>query len=115
MATEETWKPVVGFPGYEVSDYGRVRSWLNTGGYGHRAEPKIRKVTAHKNGGHLWLALRSGGKYQYRFVHRLVLEAFVGPCPTGQEGCHRDDDPTNNHLSNLRWDTRPGNLADRKR
>jgi hypothetical protein len=40
-------------------------------------------------------------------VHRLVLLAFVGPAPEGMEGCHWDDDPLNNHLSNLRWGT-PG-------
>jgi hypothetical protein len=45
-------------------------------------------------------------------MHILVLEAFVGPRPAGMEGCHWDDDPTNNHLSNLRWDTRSANARD---
>lgn len=47
------------------------------------------------------------------FVHRLVLEAFVGPCPDGMECCHDDGNPENNHLSNLRWDTRQANSLDR--
>ena len=42
----------------------------------------------------------------------LVLEAFVGPRPDGHECCHYDDDPMNNHLSNLRWDTRSANSFD---
>lgn len=47
-------------------------------------------------------------------VHRLVLEIFVGPCPYGQEACHNDSDPSNNRVSNLRWDTHQGNMKDRE-
>ena len=36
-------------------------------------------------------------------VHRLVLEAFVGPCPKGFECDHSDRDRRNNALTNLRW------------
>jgi hypothetical protein len=50
-----------------------------------------------------------------RTVHQLVLEAFVGPKPEGFECCHADDDPTNNRLENLRWDTQCANAADRIR
>jgi hypothetical protein len=50
-----------------------------------------------------------------RYVHRLVLETFVGPCPEGMEACHYDGDRSNNALSNLRWDTRAANAADRIR
>lgn len=50
-----------------------------------------------------------------RKVHAIVLEAFVGPCPTGMEGCHEDGDPANPRLDNLRWDTRKGNMADARR
>ncbi len=32
--------------------------------------------------------------------------------PDGLEGCHGDRDPSNNHLSNLRWDTRVSNTED---
>jgi hypothetical protein len=42
----------------------------------------------------------------------LALEAFVGPRPDGFVGCHNDDDPLNNHISNLRWDTYSGNNRD---
>lgn len=45
-------------------------------------------------------------------IHSLVLEAFVGPRPDGMEGCHNDGDPANNHLANLRWDTRAANNQD---
>jgi hypothetical protein len=47
-----------------------------------------------------------------RRIHRLVLEAFVGPAPDGMEGCHNDGNPENNNLLNLRWDTHASNMAD---
>jgi hypothetical protein len=47
-------------------------------------------------------------------IHRLVLEAFVGPCPNGFEACHNDGDRQNNRLENLRWDTRSGNHSDKE-
>jgi hypothetical protein len=48
-------------------------------------------------------------------VHRLVLEAFVGPCPAGMEACHNNGVRTDNRLENLRWDTRSANCRDRIR
>jgi hypothetical protein len=45
-------------------------------------------------------------------VHRLVLEAFAGPCPEGRECCHEDGDPANNSLGNLRWDSHQANMDD---
>ena len=38
-----------------------------------------------------------------RKVHILVLEAFIGPRPPGQLGCHKNDDASNNSLANLEW------------
>lgn len=52
---------------------------------------------------------RSSGAIQKR-VHRLVLEAFVGPCPPGLVGCHKDDDKDNNQLVNLEWNTQKVNI-----
>jgi hypothetical protein len=52
------------------------------------------------------------GRGRIRAVHRLVLEAFVGPCPPGMEGCHGDGNPANNALPNLRWDSHSGNQLD---
>ncbi len=65
--------------------------------------------------GHLILNLSKNGKGQTHLLHRLILETFVGPCPPGMECCHKDDNPGNNDLSNLRWDTKRGNRADSRR
>lgn len=113
--TAERWLPVAEFPGYEVSDHGRVRS--------------VDRVSVHKNGRRFNLrgrVLQQGilpprgyrtvhmgaGSRTGRYVHRLVLDAFVGLCPDGMEGCHKNCDTADNRLSNLRWDTKSGNAAD---
>lgn len=49
-----------------------------------------------------------------RYVHHLVLEAFVGARPDGHEACHRNGVPTDNRVENLYWGTRVENDADRR-
>lgn len=121
---DEEWRPVVGAVGYEVSSRGRVRSLDRTRTYA-RVDPASRRLVivarAHRGrvlqpgtakSGHQIVVL---GRGQTRLVHRLVLEAFVGPAPANMEACHGDDDPANNNLENLRWGTRSENLADYRR
>ena len=50
------------------------------------------------------------GKQCTRFVHSLVLTAFVAPRPEGMYALHKDDDPTNNSLDNLYWGTQSENI-----
>lgn len=113
----EKWKPVVGFEGaYEVSNHGRVRSLKRTvmrsnGSALHLSQRILRPATAQRTG-HLHVHFSVNGRGFTRYVHRLVLEAFVGPCPEGMEACHGDGNPVNNHLGNLRWDTSSENNKD---
>ena len=59
------------------------------------------------------MVLRKGNRPYTRNVHSLVLEAFVGPRPTGMQGCHfPDPDTSNNRLDNLRWDSAEANMHD---
>lgn len=51
------------------------------------------------------VSLWSGSVKKDHRVHRLVLEAFVGPCPTGYEAGHLDGNRANNVLVNLVWMT----------
>lgn len=117
----EEWRPVVGFPTHEVSNQGRVRSvtrWipcsLAKSGAALRnsrlAKPSPRVIDGRLE--RMVVQLAGNGVTKVFGVHRLVLEAFVGPCPDGLEGCHYDGDAANNRLSNLRWDTPKANQAD---
>ncbi|MDM3894746.1 NUMOD4 motif-containing HNH endonuclease [Mycobacterium intracellulare] len=113
----EAWRPVVGWEGlYEVSDQGRVRSVERIVQFG--SQTRTVRSTILKPGettkGALYVVL-SNGRPKNRRVHQLVLEAFVGPCPPGMEGCHWDDDKKNNALTNLRWDTHSANELDKVR
>jgi len=93
---------------YEISNLGRIKSLFYQGHY----REKILKSWAIDKYGHQQIELRKNGKRKYFLVHRLVLEAFVGPCPKGMEGCHNDGNPRNNKLENLRWDTPKNNIKD---
>lgn len=44
-----------------------------------------------------------------------MLAAFKGPCPDSQEGCHNDGNNSNNALTNLRYDTKVNNHADKRK
>lgn len=43
-------------------------------------------------------------------IHRLVLHAFLGPCPEGQEVNHIDADRTNNNRPNLEYVSHSENM-----
>lgn len=67
-------------------------------------------------GGYLFVNLYQAAKVKTPVtVHRLVLEAFVGPRPDGMECRHLDGDPANNRLANLAWGSPVENASDRKR
>ena len=98
------WRTIPGFSNYEVSTDGKVRSYW-------KKKPKILKQQANHRGGHMAVRLTpDGGKQCTRFVHSLVLTAFVGPRPDGMYALHKDDDPTNNTLDNLYWGTPSENI-----
>lgn len=107
------YRPIEDFPGYRVGSDGTVwTSWRR----GNR--PIItdvwRRLKPWNVNGYLMVSLRAGKEVKRDLVHRLVLIAFVGECPKGKEACHDPDpDRSNCRLSNLRWDTRKANHADK--
>jgi len=103
---EIEYRDIPSKPGYRVGSDGSVWSRWKRGG-SPANEWRQLATTRITKGGHLRVTI---GKP--RLVHRLVLESFVGPCPEGMEARHLDGDPTNNSVSNLRWDTHKTNMGD---
>lgn len=60
-------------------------------------------------------ALHIGGKRLMKRVHSIVLENFVGPRPKGMQALHKNGNPTDNRLENLRWGTPKENAEDTMR
>ena len=91
------WRDVIGFEGlYQVSDKGQVRN----------ARTHLVLKPRPDADGYLLVSLWSGSptKKHDKKVHRLVLEAFVGPAPAGKPECdHRNRVRDDNQLGNLRW------------
>ena len=108
---QEAWRAIPGFPGYEVSDRGAVRSMLASGFGPAPTAPRCLKPCNDAHG-YFRVYLRRGGKTYSRKLSWLVLEAFVGPRPSKHDACHNDGIRSNDCLQNLRWDTRKANLAD---
>ena len=103
------FKKIVEREGYCVGDDGSVWSCWTTGANpGPRGQWRQLKPYPQSKG-HCVVSI---GRKNTRFVHRLILEAFVGPCPEGMECRHLDGDPGNNRLENLAWGTPEENHAD---
>jgi hypothetical protein len=117
---QEKWKAIEGYEDfYEVSSLGRVRSVdrvverRTRFGVGEmRVRGKILSPGTSPEG-YLKVSLCTENVSRSCYIHRMVLEAFVSPCPEGMEACHNDGDRLNNAVENLRWDTRANNHADK--
>lgn len=110
----EEWRVVQDFPFYDVSNFGRIRSWHKPRG-GKREAPLLLKAQLNKHTGYKHIVLCNGPTRRIVTMHILVLETFVGPCPEGMECRHFPDrDRTNNRLTNLSWGTNAENHEDRQ-
>ncbi len=108
-------KEVAGFPGYFIGKDGSPWSYgkKNTKGWWKRLKPQPRSKKVRHLVVTLWC--REERKHCFRYVHRLVLEAFVGPCPEGMQCRHDNGNPHDNRLENLQWGTPLDNMKDKIR
>ena len=92
----EIWKPIKGYEGlYEVSNFGRIKS-LKFG------KERIIKGSKDKYG-YLQVGLSKNNKSKTFKVHRLVAEAFIDNTDNLPQVNHKDENPSNNVVSNLEW------------
>jgi NUMOD4 motif len=116
---EEEWRVITDFPNYMVSNHGRIKPlarkvWQGTG-FRNKKE-KLLKLSI-TNDGYLGVVLYNGSSQsnQGAFVHKLVLDAFVGKRSSNQQDRHLDGVKTNNMLTNIIWGTCVENCDDKRR
>ena len=120
----EIWKPVPGYGGhYEASNLGNIRvkdrvvvRKHSTGGMANFFyKGRLLKPCRSDKYNHQVVHIGYDGKKENVLVHKMVMLAFVGPCPEKMECCHGNGDAADNRIENLRWDTHQENNQDRKK
>ncbi len=108
--------PAPGWEGYRVGDDGSVWS-CRIGGHGYQLSEHWERLKGVVNPkGYRYVTLSHPDKKSVsRKVASLVLLAFVGPRPDGQQCRHLDGNSLNDKLDNLCWGTALENGADKRR
>ena len=97
---DEIWRPIQETNGkYEVSNMGRVRNCSTN---------VIRKQKTLPNG-YLQVCYMISRKTKYRYVHRLVADAFCIHPDNCNVINHIDNNQKNNNANNLEWTTQREN------
>lgn len=113
------WRDVEGFPGYRVSDDGRVIGKqgrvLALKHSGREGRPTVTLVNRlRRTNGDPLPGAESLEPRKYAYVHRLVCQAFNGAAPSDRhEVGHLNGDPFDNRSANLAWVTPVENAAHR--
>ena len=109
----EIWKKIEGYDGYEVSNFGRVRTkgkitHTDRHGFRHWKDRVLKqKITTNYRRVDLW----KDGNVRSFLVHRLVASAFLGnPENDKMTVNHKDGNGLNNHIDNLEWVSMSDNM-----
>ena len=104
------WKDISGYPSYQVSDDGRVRSIdreieCPTSRWGGPEKRRLRSKVLRVDlvGCGYQSVLLGAGRCKRKLIHRLVAGAFLPGGRDGQQVNHLDGDKTNNKKENLAW------------
>jgi hypothetical protein len=97
---KEIWKDIKGYEGlYQISNLGRVKSLRNN----------IFLKPGDING-YLRVQLSNNGIDKKYYIHRLVGTNFIPNPNDYKEINHKDEDKSNNNVSNLEWCDRYYNI-----
>ena len=95
----EEWRDVVGYEGfYIVSNRGNVQ---RTRFYKNRDRLYVNMIPDMSGKGYPRLTLSKPGLKRKVSVHRLVVEAFIGPVPNDMEINHINGIPADSRVENL--------------
>jgi len=96
-------RPIPSVIGYSASACGQIISF-------HRLEPFALKQANHPQG-YKKVCVKTNNGIKNKLVHRLVLEAWIGPCPDGCVTNHKNGNKADNRLENLEYCTQSENMA----
>lgn len=102
----EIWKDISNYEGlYQVSNLGRVKSLeriiIRKNNKQLSIKEKILKPQNMKN--YKFVRLSKNNETKQHFIHRLVAQAFLDNQHNYNEVNHKDENPSNNIVSNLEW------------
>lgn len=103
---DEIWKPIIKYEGYEVSNFGRVRSIsrniIDKNGKTIYRNGKL--LSQNKiNSGYLMVDFNINGIHKRELIHRIVAEVFIENPNNLPEVNHKDNNKLNNKVENLEW------------
>ena len=113
LAPAEEWRSIPGFPHYEVSNLGRVRSLDRPYHPGRVLKQQCVNWTEER--GYRQVVLRENYRTHTMKVHRLVAMAFLPNRSDYPQVRHLDGNPENNWVGNLAWGTNSDNTVDQVR
>lgn len=111
----EVWKPVEGWPGYEISDLGRLRSWKRGGSRSREPVPRILAGGQDKDGYRRAVLHRPVRDTKSFRICSLVADAFLPPGGPGTVITHLNGNKTDDSATNLARRTQLENIHDKYR
>jgi hypothetical protein len=94
----DAWRPIPGFPSYDVHPNGRIRSWRYGG-----STPIALNGTVTKWGYRVVMLRNEGGQPKRMLVHRAVALAFLPNPHNFTDVAHLSGKTGNNSIDNLAW------------
>jgi transposase len=109
---QEEMIPIKEYPDYSITRDGKIyrMTFRNRNSY-KETEPRLLKNKLDKAHGYVLVQLCKNGEIHTEFLHKLLLETFIGKCPEGKESSHINGIRSDNRIENLCWETRKENHA----
>jgi hypothetical protein len=117
----ETFKQLIDFPAYRISNKGNIQSRWKRGSYycGFECKDEWKSLPVYYDNIDVYPTVHlcdGNGKVKTVRIHSLVAEYFIGKKPKDKQVIrHLDSDPTNNDVSNLVYGTYIENENDKIR